>query len=153
MVFKDINREIKFAPVEKCRIDTEEGKIIIKRGMSIPQAREKEAEEYLKDLLRRKVIRLSDSQWRNPIRFVEKPDGCLRLVCNFMALNNIVRKDSHTIPSMRDVHNATQEYRWFMVIDLKEAYYYIENHDNHKKKTAFEFRGKVYEWNGDGIQK
>ncbi|KRH92835.1 putative transposable element, partial [Pseudoloma neurophilia] len=44
-------------------------------------------------LIDRKISRRSNSQWRNPIRFIEKPDGNLRLVSNLMALNDIVKKD------------------------------------------------------------
>lgn len=85
-IFKNVNREIEFTPLEKCRIKTEEGKIIGKKGSLIPQSREKEAEDYIKSLLKRKSIRYSNSQWRNRIRFIEKPDGDLRLVCTFMRL-------------------------------------------------------------------
>lgn len=57
------------------------------------------------------------------------------------------RKDSYSIPTMREVYSATQGSKWFTVIDLKEAYYYVENLETGKYKTAFEFKGQVYEWN------
>ncbi|KRH92805.1 krab-a domain-containing protein, partial [Pseudoloma neurophilia] len=128
--------------------ETETGVVIVKRGSVVPQAKEDQAEEYLKDLLDRKVIRKSTSQWRAPIRFIEKPNGGLRLVSNLMALNDAVKKDSYAIQTMREIYTTTQGCKWFTVIDLKEAYYYIENVESDKCKTAFEFKGKVYEWNG-----
>jgi Reverse transcriptase (RNA-dependent DNA polymerase) len=33
------------------------------------------------------------------------------------------------------------------VIDLKEGFYHIEIREEDKYKTAFEYDGKVYEWN------
>lgn len=87
-----------------------------------------------------KVIRRTDSEWRNPIRFIQKPNGGLRLVSNLMSLNDIVRKESFAIPTMREIYAATQRAKWLTVIDLKEAYYYIENEENDKCKTAFKFK-------------
>lgn len=37
--------------------------------------------------------------------------------------------------------------RWFTFIDLKDADWSVEIQEDHKKKTAFKFKGKVYEWN------
>lgn len=42
-VFKNLEREVKFCPIEKCAIETEEGKIIVKRGTVVPQAKEGQA--------------------------------------------------------------------------------------------------------------
>lgn len=42
----------------------------------------------------RGVIRKSQSRWKNPARFLEKPSGGLRPVVNMMKLNNLVEKDS-----------------------------------------------------------
>ncbi|KRH94332.1 transposable element [Pseudoloma neurophilia] len=47
---------------------------------------------------------------------------------------------------------ATMGSKWLTVIDLKEAYYYIENEEKDKCKTAFEFKGRTYEWNGNGYK-
>ncbi|KRH94294.1 retrotransposon-like family member (retr-1), partial [Pseudoloma neurophilia] len=92
-VFKNLDRPVEFCSIEKCSIITDEGKIIVKKGANAPQAKEKQAEKYLMSLIDRKILRRSNSQWRNPIRFIEKPDGNLRLVSNLMALNDIVKKD------------------------------------------------------------
>ncbi|KRH92898.1 putative transposable element [Pseudoloma neurophilia] len=102
-------------------------------------------------LIDRKILRQSNSQWRNPIRYIEKSDGNLRLLSNLMELNDIVKKDSYTIPVMREIYTATMGSKWLTVIDLKEAYYYIENEEKDKCKTEFEFKGRTYEWNGNGL--
>ncbi|KRH93834.1 pol polyprotein [Pseudoloma neurophilia] len=147
-VFMNLDRIVEFCPIDKCPIETETGVVIVKRGSVVPQAKEGKEEEYLKVLLDRKVMRKSTSQWRNPIRFIEQPNGGLRLVSNEMALDDAVKKDSYTIPTMREIYTTTQGCKWFTVIDLEEAYYYIENVESDKCKTAFEFKGQVYEWNG-----
>lgn len=83
-----------------------------------------------------------------PIRYLQKTDGNVRLVSNLTKLNDIVRKDTQSIPSMRDVIRATEGNDWFTVIDLKTAFHYIEIAENDKTKTVFEFRRNTYEWSG-----
>jgi hypothetical protein len=46
----------------------------------------KETEMHLEDIARRKVIRKSNSDWRNPIRSIRKSNGEIRLVSNLMGL-------------------------------------------------------------------
>lgn len=91
-VFKNINRRVEFSPGEKWKKNTLAGEVLIKEGAVVPQAKEKVAQEYLDDLLQRVVIRHSNSASINPIRFIQKPDGSLRLVSNFMPLKDIVVK-------------------------------------------------------------
>ncbi len=143
----DSERKIGFCKVEKCKIKTEEGKKVVKKGQAIPQALMKKTEEYIECLERRGIIRRSTSDWRNPIRALEKPNGDIRLVSNLIALNDIVEKDPYELVNIRDVIRSTQGSRYFTVIDLKEGFYSVEIEEEDKFKTAFEFNKKVYEWN------
>jgi Reverse transcriptase (RNA-dependent DNA polymerase) len=101
----------------------------------------------LEDLEKRKVIRRWGSEWRNPIRAIEKPNGDVRIVSNLMALNDLVEKDRYELARIREVTRAVQGSKWFTVIDLKEGFYHIEIEEEDKHKTAFEFDGRIYEWN------
>lgn len=120
---------------------------MVKKGAIVPQALRKATYEYIRDLENRGIIRRSDSEWRNPIRAIQKPNGSIRLVSNFMALNDLCEKDPYELKNIRDVINSTQGNNYFTVIDLKEGFYSIEIDEDDKKKTAFEFDGRVYEWN------
>ncbi|KAF7684926.1 Retrovirus-related Pol polyprotein from transposon [Cucumispora dikerogammari] len=82
------------------------------------------------------------------MRFIEKPNGDVRLVSNLMALNDLVKEDLYEIQNMREAICATAGHEWFSVSDLKEAFYYIETEEKDNENTAFEFNGNVYEWNG-----
>lgn len=57
------------------------------------QALRKRTRVHLDDLEKRKAIRRSDSELRDPISAIEKPDGGGRVVSNIIALNNLVEKD------------------------------------------------------------
>lgn len=140
--------KVRFCNVEKCRIDTEEGKLVCKRGSRIPHMLKQKVRKYLDELLEKGIIRKSTSQWRNPIRALEKPNGEIRLVSNLMALNDLAVKDSYKLPEMKRIIDATQGANYLTILDLKEGYYQIEIIEEHKHKTAFEFEHNVYEWCG-----
>lgn len=146
-VFCDGTEVIEYCKLEKCKINTKEGEIIVKKGQCIPQALMKDTENFINSLEKRKIIRRSSSKWRNPIRALRKPDGGIRLVSNLMALNDLVEKDAYELANIRDIIRFTQGSKYFTVIDLKEGFYSIEIEETDKHKTAFEFNRKVYEWN------
>lgn len=146
-VFYKENEKIKFCTIEKCKIRTKRGEKIIKKGVIVPQALRNLTDEYIRNLEKRGVIKRSESEWRNPIRAIQKPNGGIRLVSNFMALNDLCEKDPYELRNIRDVIRSTQGSKYFTIIDLKDAFYSIEIEEEDKKKTAFEFDGRVYEWN------
>lgn len=82
------------------------------------------------------------------MRAIEKVSGEVRIVSNLMALNDLVEKDPYELPNIRDIIRAMQGSRWFTVVDLKEGFYHVEIEEADKKKTAFGFEGRIYEWNG-----
>lgn len=47
---------------------------------------------------------------------------------------------------MKEIINPTQGSSWSTVIDLKVTSHFVEIVEEDKQKTAFEFKGKVYEW-------
>ena len=143
----DNDKEIKFCSIAKCKIETEEGKMVIQKGANLPQALEGKAQKHLERLMQKGIIRESSSNWRNPIRFLEKANGDIRLVVNLMKLNDLVVKDNYSISNMKTIIQKAYGSSWFTVVDLKEAFYSIEMEERDKHKTAFEFKGNVYEWN------
>lgn len=147
----DVNsseEKITFCKVEKCFINTKIGEKVVKRGTRVPQYLKEKTKVLIESLEKRGVIRKSDSQWRNPIRALEKPDGSVRLVSNLMCLNDLTEKDSYTIPEMKRIVEATVGSNYISIFDLREGYYQVEIAEEHRFKTAFEFDGGVYEWCG-----
>jgi hypothetical protein len=145
-VLVEDNGKIKYCRLEKCKIKTETGKRVFKKGQIVAQAPIKDTVKHLKNLEVRGVIRKSSSTWRNPIRSL-KPNGGIRLVSNLIALNDIVEKDEYRLTNIRDVVRETQGAKVISVVDLKDGFYSIEIAEEDKFKTAFEFNGQVYEWN------
>ena len=146
--WKGNTAKIEYCPIEKCKIKTKKGEKVVKKGQMIPQALRGRTREYLEELEMRGIIQKSESDWRNPVRALEKANGEIRIVSNLMALNDLVEKDPYVLPNIRDVIRALQGSKWFTVVDLKEAFYNIAIEEADKMKTAFEFEDRVYEWNG-----
>ena len=68
------------------------------------------------------MIRRLGSDLRNPIRAIEKPNGSVRLVCNFISLIDFFEKDSYELANNRDVVGATQGSELFTVINLRTRF-------------------------------
>lgn len=65
-----------------------------------------------------------------------------------MPLNELVKADPDGIGNIRDLTTSVQGSKWFTMVDLKERFYHIEIEEEDKHKTAFEFDGRIYQWNG-----
>ena len=117
------------------------------KGQMAPQALIKDTVEHLEKLEERGIIRKSSSTWRTPVRALRKLNGDIRLVSNFIALNDIVEKDEYRLANIREVVRVTQCAKFISVVDLKDGFYSIEIAEEDKFKTAFEFNGQVYKWN------
>ncbi|KAM0685500.1 hypothetical protein COBT_003290 [Conglomerata obtusa] len=87
------NEKIKFCNLKKCIIKTIGSKIVRLKPNAIPLANEERAIKYSNGLLNIGIIRNSVSIWRNPVRFLEKPNEDLRLVLDSIQLNNLVIKE------------------------------------------------------------
>ncbi|KAF9762688.1 Retrovirus-related Pol polyprotein from transposon opus [Nosema granulosis] len=110
---------------KRCYIRTTKGEKVVRRGQIVPQSLREKTTQYFRDLEERGVIRKSRSDWRNPIRAIEKPNGEVRLVSNLMGLNDLVEKDPYTLPTIRNIIQKTQGSNVFTVIDFKEGFYHI----------------------------
>lgn len=73
--------------------------------------------EYFEGLVDRKVLRRSQSDWRKPIRAIQKHDGGIELGSNLSAMNDLVKKDPYELPLIKDLIRATQGSVFITVID------------------------------------
>jgi hypothetical protein len=74
-----------------------------KRGGIVPQSLRGRLREYPNSLERGGTIRPSNSQWRTPIRAIEKPNDGVRLVSNLMRLNDLAKKDTYRLLGVRRI--------------------------------------------------
>ena len=57
--------------------------------------------------------------------FVLKKNGKLRLVINYRQFNEITVKDRTLLLLITEIKDRLYRAKWFIILDLKERYYYI----------------------------
>ena len=95
------------------------------------------------NLLKRGVIRESDSPWNSPIVVVKKPNNDLRICLNYRKLNAVTNRPTYHIPDAGHIFDSLSGAKYFSTLDLSNAYYQCEIKEEHKKYTAFNTRKGV----------
>ncbi|KAF9760594.1 Retrovirus-related Pol polyprotein from transposon [Nosema granulosis] len=128
-------------------IQTLSNKPIRNRNGRIPIYWEKDISEEIKKNLRLGIIRKSHSPWCSRIVPAPKPDGSVRMCIDYRPLNKISIKDSYPLPRIDDILDSLGGAKIFTTLDATSGYYQIEMAEEDKEKTAFAFKGGLYEFN------
>ncbi len=106
----------------------------------------KEVWNYLDENLKRGFIRPSKSPAEYPILFVPKKDGTKRLCVDYRQLNEITQQDSYPLPLIGELQDRLGQAKWFISLNLKEAYYRVRMKEGEEWKTVFWTRYRHYEY-------
>lgn len=88
--------------------------------------REKEeVERYIGDLLKKGFIEPCNSPFGAPMFFVPKPNGTLRAVVDYRALNKITIPSSAPLPLIADLVDQVKGAQVFSSLDMSSAYYQL----------------------------
>jgi hypothetical protein len=101
-----------------------------------PEEKE-ECEKQVKDLLEKGLVQPSNSPWGAPILFVPKPNGKLRMCCDFRMLNRATIKNKFPMPRIDDLLDVLHGKRVFSSLDLQSGYWQIALSPEDMKKSAF----------------
>lgn len=99
--------------------------------------RYKEALEFMKDS---EIIEPADepSEWVSPAIGVPKPDGSVRVVVDYSALNKYVRRPVHPFPSPKQLASSIpSSARWFVALDATKGYWQVELDKESRHLTTF----------------
>ena len=83
----------------------------------------KELKQQLQDVLDKKFICPSYSQWGALVLFVKKNDGSIRMWINYHELNKVTIKNKYTLPRIDDLFDQLRGATVFSKIDLRSGYY------------------------------
>ncbi|XP_064900527.1 uncharacterized protein LOC135577015 [Columba livia] len=86
------------------------------------------------------ILEECESEYNTPIFPVKKPDGSYRLVQDLRAINQIT-KDIHPVVAnpYTLLTSVKEKYKWFTVLDLKDAFFCIPLNQESKKLFAFKW--------------
>jgi hypothetical protein len=101
---------------------------------------------YLDDALTRDIIKHSISSIEILVLFVLKKNEKLRLCVDYRNLNKIIRKNRHSLSLITQMLNQLKDCRFFIKIDLTDAYNRIRIKKNDEWKTTFCIRYEHFEY-------
>jgi hypothetical protein len=131
----------------RCPINLKEGTVPFGRyGVRMTQEHTVAAEKMLKELLAKGFIRPSRSPWGSPMFLVAKPDGGLRMVIDYRALNKATVRNRYPLPRVDELFDQLQGARYFSKLDLRTGYWQIRMAEEDIAKTAFTSRHGHFEW-------
>lgn len=105
-----------------------------------------QVEVTVKDLLEKNWIQPSHSPYGAPILFVPKPDGSLRCVIDYRALNRITVPQHYPMPRIDDLLDTLHGKTVFSALDLASGYHQVRMRPEDVPKTAFNTHIGTYEW-------
>ncbi|GJV09006.1 putative reverse transcriptase domain-containing protein [Tanacetum coccineum] len=100
----------------------------------------------LQELQDKGFIRPSHSPWGEPMLFVKKNDGSLRMCIDYRELNKLMIKNRYPLPMIDDLFDQLQGSRYFSKIDLRSGYHQLRVHEDDISKTAFRTRYGHFEF-------
>ncbi|KAA3484797.1 Retrovirus-related Pol polyprotein from transposon opus [Gossypium australe] len=83
---------------------------------------------------------------RDPILFVKKKDGLMRLCIDYRQLNKLTVKNQYPLSRIHDLFNQFRGAKVFSKIDLRSGYYQLKVKEMNVSKTAFRARYGHYEF-------
>ena len=91
--------------------------------------------ELINDMLKNKIIRLSESAWSSPVVLIRKKDGSIRFCVDFRQLNAITENDVYPIPDIEEALKILNGSKVFSSMDVASMYWQIEMVEQDKEKT------------------
>jgi hypothetical protein len=126
------NRDIEFA------IDLAPGTApITKRPYRMAATELAELKKQLSELEQKGYIRPSSSSWGEPLLFVRKKDGSMRLCIDYRALNEVTVKNKYPLPRIDDLFDQLKGAKYFSKIDMRSGYYQLKIRLEDVPKTTF----------------
>ena len=103
----------------------------------IPKPLYPEIKAYIEDMLARKFIATSRSNYSAAMVVARKPNGELRLCCDYRGINKKMLKDKFSLSRIQENLGMLGGNSWLTVLDQGKAYHQIPLEEGSKKYTAF----------------
>ena len=145
-VFSLTDEDQGFCDLSPHVIDTGDTEPIKQRTRRVPPHRLSALQDLLNNLLRKGIVRESNSPWSSPIVLVPKRDDSIRLCVDYRQLNKITRPDAYPLPRADDTIEAFAGCKVFTTLDLATGYWQIALSEDDCAKSAFTTPLGLYEF-------
>jgi hypothetical protein len=107
--------------------------------------------KWIGDMLQKRLISKSQSQFAAPHFYVDKPEtpttGEYRAVTDFRALNAVTVKNRYPLPRADQLFDKLSKAKYFTKIDLRTGFYQILINEADRHKTAFTTSQGLFQYN------
>ena len=93
--------------------------------------------EAVEKLLHAGFVRPSTSPWSSPVIPVPKPDGSIRLVVDYRAVNRLTQVDRYPLPRLDELLAQVGKAKFLTTLDLSQGYHQVPLTEESVPKTAF----------------
>jgi hypothetical protein len=112
---------------------------------SLAPAEQTALNKFLKEHLKKKYIKRSNSNYASPFFFVKKKDGKLRPVQDYRRLNKYTVRNQYPLPLIKELITKICNKDWFTKFDVRWGYNNIRIHKGDKWKAAFKTNRGLFE--------
>lgn len=119
------------------KIRLKSNKIINYRPYRLAPIEREKVKQIIDDLLERRIIQESESEYASPILLVKKKDGSDRPGIDYRALNQIIEKERYPLPLIEDQIDRLGKAKYYIAIDMNNGFYQIAIEPQSTKYTAF----------------
>lgn len=137
--------------VEHCVPIKPDSNPVQQRQYPIHQSAKEDCRQQIDAMFKKKVIRDSNSEWRSPVLLVKKktPDNKVvyRFCVDLRKVNEVTVKDCYSLPIIGDTVDSLNGCQYFTTMDVDQAFWQVPMKEEDKKKYAFVFEGRLYEFN------
>ena len=106
----------------------------------------KEIESQIQDLLRKGIIRESNSDYSSPLVLVTKPGGGWRMCVDYRKVNEATKKFAYPIPNTSDILAALHGVKYFSTMDLMSGFHQVKMEESSIPLTAFTSHLGLFEY-------
>lgn len=136
-VFALRNEELGYTDLVHHEIDVGDSPPIKLRPYRMAPGKVTEVRKQIDDMLKRGIIRESNSPYSAPIVLVKKKDGTSRFCVDYRKLNSVTKKDAYPIPRIDQTLENLKGARYFSSMDLATGYWQVPVASRDQHKTAF----------------
>lgn len=123
------------------------GKTINLRSHKLPQKHHEFSLEETQKLLKKGIIRHSQSPFNSPLWVVPKKGDKLRMVIDYRQINKDTDQDAYPLPLIDDILDQLGKARFFSAFDMSAGFHQIPMEEGSKKYTAFSTTQGHFEYN------
>lgn len=114
------------------------------KSYPIPHAKRQEVDKHIQQMVEWGIIEAAPSSYTNPVVFVVKPKGGIRMCLDARLLNSRLASQHDSPLPMEELLQKFHGKKFFTTLDLTRSFYQLPLKVEHRKYTAFIYNGISY---------